>query len=538
MRSSRFRTPQSFQEFAQWATRRGALLIFCIFCAFLGASLVFISYLSGTVTVAVTSSVTENAKEIRERVQKTFFQYAPALQELLLSLRKNPENIEGKVQAASVFPELEEIHYFFITPQGVIYSTNYPEDLGLDLSAFPKFWEALNRELAQKPVVVHPFALETRTGRIRMYLYTRMEGGDILELGATLKQSVLDPLFRDIKRLERLPFVRCIGLYAANLLPVATVFPPLPEDLKVRIATSPRKERFGLLHQTVVRRIRVPLLSNAATTLFAVTQFDFAVLYVFSGILLFGGFSFLLYLKRQHSTCFAIVARDLNILTAMVSEDCKRELAFLEMQRVAEALYASRKEIEEAFTVFAHKLALIAEGYDTKTSLHMQRVAKVTELLAQELGITNPDIPRYAGLHDIGKIFIPREILKKEGPLTKEEWETMQLHTLLAEQLFDHPRLTTARNMALYHHENFDGTGYPKGLKGEAIPIEAQILKIADIYDALRDERPYRRAFSHEEAMRIILEGDGRVQRGHFHPQVLAAFLRIEPLVRKLYDEV
>ncbi|MCX7729973.1 MAG: HD domain-containing protein, partial [Candidatus Caldatribacterium sp.] len=201
-------------------------------------------------------------------------------------------------------------------------------------------------------------------------------------------------------------------------------------------------------------------------------------------------------------------------------------------------LYTSRREIEEAFTVFAHKLALIAEGYDTKTSLHMQRVAKITELLAQELGIVNPDIPRYAGLHDIGKIFIPREILKKEGPLSEKEWELMKLHTLLAEQLFDHPRLVTARNMALYHHENFDGTGYPKGLKGEAIPIEAQILKIADIYDALRDDRPYRRAFSHEEAMRIILEGDERVRREHFHPKVLAAFLKLENAIRALYDEV
>ncbi|MCS7243069.1 HD-GYP domain-containing protein [Candidatus Caldatribacterium sp.] len=541
MRSLRFEAPQPFQEFTRWAIRRGALLVLWAFSLFLGASLAFVLYLSGTVTSIVTASVVENAGEIRENVRRIFSKYTPVLQELLLSLRNNPENIDGKVQAACVFPELEEIHYFWITPQGLIFATNYPKDLGLDLSAFPKFWEALKKELAQKPVVVHPFALETRTGRIRMYLYTRTENGNILELGVTLRQSVLDPLFEDIKRLEHLPFVKRVGLYTAHFLPVASAFPPLPEGLKRRMAALPQRQRFGLARQTVIQRIRVPLLSNVAMTMLTVTEFDFLALYVFSGVLLLAGLLFLLHFRRQHNTCLARIANDLATLSTIAKNDLpspKREFAFLETQRIAEALYTSRREIEEAFTVFAHKLALIAEGYDTKTSLHMQRVAKITELLARELGIVNPDIPRYAGLHDIGKIFIPREILKKEGPLSEKEWELMKLHTLLTEQLFDHPRLVTARNMALYHHENFDGTGYPKGLKGEAIPIEAQILKIADIYDALRDDRPYRRAFSHEEAMRIILEGDERVRREHFHPKVLAAFLKLENAIRALYDEV
>ncbi len=486
---------------------------------------------------AIATIATKSAQEAQQRVQTVFHKYTPVFQELLLSLRNNPENFEGKVAAVCVLPEIEDVHYYLIDPTGVIYHTNYPKDLGLDLSAFPKFWKALEKELAQKPVVVHPFAFETRTGRIRMYLYTRMQSGDTFELGLTLRQDFLDPLFGNVLHLQKLPFVERVGLYSAQLLPIAPIFSPLPENLRIRIATFPNKERFGFVHQTMVRRVQVPLLGNVATTLFAVAQFNFLGLHMFSAALLLGGLLFLLYLTKQHSTCFTRIVGDLKTLSTMDQPAFEREFAFFETQRIAKALFTSYKETEEVFTVFAHKLALVAEGYDVKTSKHMQRVAKVAELVARELGITNPDIPRYAGLHDIGKIFIPREILKKEEPLTKEEWEMMKLHTVLAEQLLDHPRLAVARNMALYHHENFDGTGYPKGLKGEEIPIEAQILKIADVYDALRDERPYRRAFSHEEAMGIILEGDGRVQREHFHPQVLAAFLRIEELIHKLYDE-
>lgn len=410
---------QSFQEYAQWITRRGAVVILLVFCAFLGASLLFTSYLSSAIISVITTFATESAHEVQKKVQTVFHKYTPVFQELLLSLQNNPENLEGKVAAACVLPEIEDVHYYLIDPAGVIYHTNYPEDLGLDLSAFPKFWKALEAELAQKPVVVHPFAFETRTGRIRMYLYTRMQSGDILELGVTLRQDLLDPLFGNVLHLQKLPFVEHVGLYSAQLLPIAPIFSPLPENLKMRIATFPNKERFGFVHQTMVWRIQVPLLGNVATTLFTIAQFNFLSLHVFSGVLLTCGLLFLLYITKQHSACFARIVSDLETLSTMHQPFFEREFAFLETQCIAKALLASYKEIEEVFTVFAHKLALVAEGYDVKTSKHMQRVAKIAELIARELGITNPDIPHYAGLHDIGKIFIPREILKKEEPSLK-----------------------------------------------------------------------------------------------------------------------
>lgn len=541
MPSSKSEELRPFEEHVRWAERRGAFLVLSVFSVFLCASLLFLSFFSTAITSAVAALAIEGARGAQEVVASLFEKYAPELEKLLLALQENLENLEEELAGAGPLPEIEAIHYYLINPQGVIYRTNYPEDLGLNLSAFPRFWKALQEELAQKAVVVHPFALETRTGRIRMYLYTRTNRGDILELGVTLRKDFLRPFFDSLSKLRKLPFVEDIGLYSAHFLPIAPNFSPLPERLKERIRSS-SKRSFGFMPRVTVQRMAVPLLGKATTTLFAITTFNFLPLYAFSGVLLSGGLLFLLYLQKQHRRCFAQITHDLRILNTMAQDDPRARgdssPIFLETARAIKALLASQKEIEEAFTVFAHKLALVAEGYDTKTSQHMQRVAKVAELIAKELGITNPDIPRYAGLHDIGKIFIPREILRKKGPLTEEEWGIMKSHPLFAEQLLDHPRLITARNMALYHHENFDGTGYPKGLRGEEIPIEAQILKIADTYDTLRDERPYRRAFSHEEAMRIILEGDGRVRPEHFHPKVLAAFVKLEKDICRLYGEV
>ncbi len=301
------------------------MAIFFVFCIFLGASLLFISHLSSAITSAVSASVMENAQEVQEKVQEVFHRYAKALQALLLSLRNHPENIEGKVTAACVFPEIEAIHYYYITPQGVIVRTNYPEDLGLDLSAFPQFWRALKRELDEKPVVVHPFALETRTGRIRMYLYTRTESGEILELGATLRQDFLNPFFKNIKQFTRLPFVQNVGLYSAHLLPVASAFPPLSENLRTSILSAPQKTRFGLVRQEVVRRIAVPLVGDVATVLYVVTEFDFAPLYILAGALLCGGLLFLVYLTGSHKACFHKIARDLATLSTIARGSSERE---------------------------------------------------------------------------------------------------------------------------------------------------------------------------------------------------------------------
>lgn len=130
------------------------------------------------------------------------------------------------------------------------------------------------------------------------------------------------------------------------------------------------------------------------------------------------------------------------------------------------------------------------------------------------------------------------DILRKPGKLTAEEFEQMKKHTVLgAEIIGKHPRLKMASSIALHHHEKWDGSGYPYGLKEESIPLEARIVTIADIYDALRSQRPYKPAFEHEKAFRIITEGDGRSMPQHFDPQVLQTFKTVASKIEEIYEK-
>ena len=147
------------------------------------------------------------------------------------------------------------------------------------------------------------------------------------------------------------------------------------------------------------------------------------------------------------------------------------------------------------------------------------------------------DLIIFARLHDMGKIKVPLEILMKEGPLTGEEYEIVKNHTTWgAEIVGDASWLVPARNICLTHHEKWDGSGYPNGLKGHEIPIEGAIVAMADIYDALRSPRSYKDGFTHEEVVRIILEGDGRTCPDHFHPEVLKWFRRNHEELKKAFE--
>ncbi len=168
---------------------------------------------------------------------------------------------------------------------------------------------------------------------------------------------------------------------------------------------------------------------------------------------------------------------------------------------------------------------------DEDTGTHVKRINHYSELLAhelrRELELSKSfieDIGLYASLHDIGKIGIPDSILKKPGKLTKEEFDTMKKHSELGYKLIGKLDVSpVASNLIRYHHERWNGTGYPAGLSGEDIPVEARIVALADVYDALRQERIYKSAFSHEKAMEIILSEKGE----HFDPQIVEAFKRI-----------
>ena len=133
-------------------------------------------------------------------------------------------------------------------------------------------------------------------------------------------------------------------------------------------------------------------------------------------------------------------------------------------------------------------------------------------------------IRRGALLHDIGKMGIPDSILLKPGPLSEREWEIMRQHPVFAFQLLNPiPHLRQALDIPLYHHEKWDGTGYPQGLKGEQIPLAARIFAIADVWDALRSDRPYRKAWPEEQARAYIEAQAGK----HFDPRVVETLVRM-----------
>ncbi len=198
-------------------------------------------------------------------------------------------------------------------------------------------------------------------------------------------------------------------------------------------------------------------------------------------------------------------------------------------------------QLQESYIQTLKVLGVAAEYKDEETGHHILRIAEYSRHLAERLGMGTEfcdTIHHASPMHDIGKIGIPDAILLKEGPLNESEWPIMKTHCEIGARILRHgtsPYLDMAAEIALAHHERWDGTGYPKGLAGEAIPLSAHIMAICDVYDALRSRRPYKPPFEHEKALEIILTGDGRTHPGHFDPAVLDAFKRSIDAFREIY---
>jgi len=200
-------------------------------------------------------------------------------------------------------------------------------------------------------------------------------------------------------------------------------------------------------------------------------------------------------------------------------------------------------EISDSQLAAIIALTKLAESRDDNTGAHIERTRTFARALAEKMR-NNPvhtgsitesfieSIYHTASLHDIGKVGIKDNILLKPGKLTPEEFEIMKTHSIIGANTLQtargkYPRsafLNMGIDIARSHHEKWDGSGYPDGLAGEAIPLAARIMAVADVYDALRAERPYKPAFSHEKSSKIILENSG----SHFDPAVIAAFRGIE----------
>lgn len=213
----------------------------------------------------------------------------------------------------------------------------------------------------------------------------------------------------------------------------------------------------------------------------------------------------------------------LNFLDALAGHGA---VAF-ENARLYHELQISNLELIEAYDSTLTGWARVLEMRDQETEGHTQRVTQLTLQLAWAMNIPKNaiiSIMRGALLHDIGKLGIPDRILLKPSPLTPDEWEIMRQHPEHARRLLASiPTLSSAIDIPYCHHERWDGTGYPRGLRGEGIPLAARIFAVADVWDALTSDRPYRDAWPHAQALAHIQEQSGK----HFDPQVVRVFLKL-----------
>jgi len=227
--------------------------------------------------------------------------------------------------------------------------------------------------------------------------------------------------------------------------------------------------------------------------------------------------------------------RNVNKYDAAVLENMVVQSRFLR------SLAAQIMEVEDAFAYMVRALARAAEATDEDSGNHVVRIGEYCAVLSERLGLDKEftaAIKLQATLHDVGKIFTPSAILKKRENLSREDWLEIKKHPVFGAKIIGaHPRLLLAQSIALNHHELWDGSGYPRGLKGNAIPIEARIANLADQYDTLRIQRTHKPALDHETACRILNQGDGRTMPRHFDPQVLRAFRETAFLFEEIYRQ-
>ncbi|WP_432737097.1 HD domain-containing phosphohydrolase [Maridesulfovibrio sp. FT414] len=209
---------------------------------------------------------------------------------------------------------------------------------------------------------------------------------------------------------------------------------------------------------------------------------------------------------------------------AVVLARVKTHLALHQQNRLLEEMVRKRtRELYSTRLEIIRRLGVAAEYKDNETGLHIIRMSKYCRVIALNIGLPDSDVElllNAAPMHDVGKIGIPDHILCKPGKLTPDERKIMQTHTTIGAKIIGHHEnelMQLARNVALTHHEKWDGSGYPYGLSGDEIPIEGRIAAIADVFDALTSERPYKEEWPVQKALDLISDESGK----HFEPRLV-----------------
>ena len=351
---------------------------------------------------------------------------------------------------------------------------------------------------------------------------------DDVSLGMTLEEILRDHEYKTVR-------------YISDSRQAADVFKEYHPDLVMLDIRMPHIDGFGVMAQ--IRQLNghsfVPIL-----VLSGEAEEEISLRALNSGATDF--------LSKPYKVS-EVLARIKNLLRVrQLQNSLEHENDFLEdkvkdrtsqLRQAIKDLDQMNAQVKAAYIETIYRLTRATEYKDEETADHVKRLSLYAAATARALGMSEEKVEAllYASpMHDIGKIGIPDSILFKHAPLTEDEWKIMKTHPVIGYEILrgsKAPILKLGAVIALGHHERWDGSGYPHGLKGEQIPLEARILSLVDVYDALRSKRHYKEPFDHVKTCKIILEGDGRVMPHHFDPKLIELFKKIHPEFEKIFDE-